>query len=212
MPRRPIRSLARLAGGAYPVFARWYFSASFRRSIVVRTTVTAEGRSTTIAVQHRFPYGSRVARYLVTTDYQVVTRAEFGGHVEALKFAAAPHHPGAHYNSRGRVLFLVDLRSHTQEVLAALALHVPFAGKAPLLVTCVALRSDRAMLGPSIHAALLLKAYAHEISWRLGREGLLDAEPVPDELWIYERLGFMRVSGAAAEARLRVQQKPYPRG
>lgn len=160
----------------------------------------AEGKpETTVTVTHKIPFASRRARYLVTTTPQHLFPAEFGRETEEINRAAIDgQDTGSGRNRRagkGRVIFLVDLRAPTQPPIAALAFHLS-EGEPPL-VRCCAGKCDDAgeTTRRTVVALLMLKAYAHAVSAKLGHAGILEARPANDrEAAILRSLGFTPAS------------------
>jgi hypothetical protein len=193
------RQTARATKSYYVQFRRWYINQ--RRDQILHAInineATVDGvRRTAVTIKQVIPFASRRGRYLVTTTPQRVTSSDVGAEAEEVNRAAGGGvDSGSGLNRRagkGRVIFLLDLKGAGQPVFAALAFHIADSDEPPL-VRCFAgeCGADGTATERSIVGMLLLKAYAHALSWKLGGRGYLDARPTTDrERNLLVRLGF----------------------
>lgn len=129
-------------------------------AVRVRTRRTAAGAHTTVTIDHRIPASAteRAARWRITT---------FPARLPATLFENA-----AEVNARfaeGRAIACIDLETNT--TTAAVAYHLDEGKSLPVLLVAVATRTDDHWVEVSRGCVPILKAYLHEVSWKVGRRG-----------------------------------------
>ena len=180
--------------------------AMFERGINVREKLYEGILVTVIDVNLAVRGGAGVYRF--TTEPQFVSSAQFDTRtLEEIHRAAG--HPGglgaaARRSAKGRVIYA--LHPSFVGVAAAIALHVPEEKDEPLLVRVIALRhmEGAAVAEWSFALAVCLKACAHIVGKKAGRNGDLVVEPGSErERDFYERFSFVRVADRDGQTVLR---------
>ena len=157
-----------------------------RQALHVRVVQRATGPWTHVTLGHvHVPEAGEEggSRFLLTTELAArLSPSQFDRTLAATINQAS--------REKGRVVFAVDLALN--EVIAAIAYHIPEDSSSPLLVTALAPRIDAA--GPVGRACVpLLKACLHELGTYLDRGGQLGLRPGGAPLDEAQRLyGFRR--------------------
>jgi hypothetical protein len=145
-------------------------AARIQQALHVRVVQRATGPWTQVTLGQVLVPGAdeeRGSRFLLTTELAArLSPSHFDGW-RAAKINQASR-------EKGRVVFAVDLALN--EVVAAIAYHIPEDGSSPLLITALAPRIDVA--APVGRACVpMLKACLHQLGSYLGRGGQLGLRP-----------------------------------
>jgi hypothetical protein len=145
-------------------------AARIQQALHVRVVQQATGPWTQVTLGQVHVPGAdeeRGPRFLLTTELAVRLSPSLFDRGLAGKINQASR-------EKGRAVFAVDLTLN--EVVAAIAYHIPEDSSSPLLITALAPRSDAA--APVGRACVpMLKACLHELGTYLGRGGQLGLRP-----------------------------------
>jgi len=156
-----------------------------RQAIAVRTIRRRGVQTTTVSIDHVIPdsAGPPRARWRVTSGPARLPGSEFESAAEV----------NARF-TEGRAIACVDIASNA--TVAAIAYHIDHRKTNPVLLTDVAIRPDASWREIGHGAVPILKAYLHELSVKLGRDGAVGFFPPTARVaeGYIDRYGFTRAA------------------